>query len=127
MQDFDLRKWRIKRGDILSIMSYPMHHDRNVYNTGSDEDPQPLKKFWANRFLVQKALGREAKPENDNKSAITKVSDTSNVSQEFSMKGLDGSWLPYGGGANICPGRQFAKQEILLNAALLLGNFVLSY
>ena len=39
------------------------------------------------------------------------------------MKGLEGSWIPYGGGSNICPGRQFAKQEVLRNATLRLGNY----
>ena len=42
---------------------------------------------------------------------------------KFSLEGSEGAWLPYGGGSNECPGQFFAKQEMLLFAALLIGNF----
>lgn len=34
-----------------------------------------------------------------------------------------GSFFPFGGGASICPGRHFAKQEILIALGVLLGRF----
>ena len=41
----------------------------------------------------------------------------------FSTDGLGGSFIPYGGGQNMCPGRMFAKQEILFTLAKLLLVF----
>ena len=34
-----------------------------------------------------------------------------------------GSYFPYGGGTAVCPGRYYAKQEILAAVALLLASF----
>jgi hypothetical protein len=48
----------------------------------------PVDTFWPGRFLKF--------PSNDRKA-------------EFSMAGKESSWLPFGSGANLCPGRQFAK------------------
>lgn len=123
VQDLNLRRWRIKRGEIISIMSYPMHQDRRAYNTGSDEHPRPLDDFWADRFLVPRLVPNETEPVLREESMSAGSEKSYDALHEFSSQGLDGSWIPYGGGSNICPGRQFAKQEMLLTAALLLGNF----
>lgn len=34
-----------------------------------------------------------------------------------------GTFFPYGGGASGCPGRYFAKQEILMALAMMVGRF----
>ena len=41
----------------------------------------------------------------------------------FSLDGLAGAWIPYGAGMNMCPGRHFAKQEVMLTLALIVSNF----
>lgn len=45
------------------------------------------------------------------------------TSVKFTMSGLYGSWIPYGGGSRACPGRHFAKREILNTCAMLLAAF----
>ncbi|KAL8894386.1 MAG: hypothetical protein Q9192_004361, partial [Flavoplaca navasiana] len=123
VEDFKIRNWRISPGEIIAIMCYPLHHDRKVYDTGTPDDPRPLDDFWADRFLVPKVA-------TDQTGASATLLPATSASQppidsphKFSLKGLEGSWVPYGGGSYICPGRQFAKQEVLLNTALLLGNY----
>lgn len=106
--DLSVGGWSIRRGEIIAIMSHPMHHDETKFNTGSPHDPHPLSEFWAERFLVPQSFDISSKDQEANK---------------FSLKGTEGAWLPYGGGSNECPGRFFAKQEMLLTAALLIGNF----
>lgn len=123
LQDLNIRKWQIGRGEIISIMSYPMHQDKRVYSTGSDEHPRPLNEFWADRFLVPRADRKKTEPMSQGPSISATPGKPSDPPYDFSLQGLEGSWIPYGGGSNICPGRQFAKQEMLLKAALLLGNF----
>jgi cytochrome P450 len=99
-------KWIVNPGKIIATMSYPMHHDETRYNTGSPPGSRPLHSFWAERFLIPDSEA-EAQP----------------TGMKFSTSGLEGTWIPFGGGAYTCPGRYFAKQEMLLTAALLLGNF----
>ncbi|KAF2662320.1 cytochrome P450 [Lophiostoma macrostomum CBS 122681] len=91
-------EWSMDGTDILGTMSYPMHHDPAVYKTDDHGIARPLTEFWAERFMGP-------------------------CGNSFTLAGLEGSWIPYGGGSNMCPGRYFAKQEILITAALLIGNF----
>jgi Cytochrome P450 len=42
---------------------------------------------------------------------------------QFSLEGLAASWIPYGGGVRLCPGRHFAKQEMLVSAAVWLTAY----
>jgi cytochrome P450 len=97
-------------------MNYALQRNEKVYNTGSSQDKHPLSEFWADRFLVPS-------PQDKAKPPPTGAGMKGVSSREFSLRGLEGSWLPYGGGANMCPGRQYAKQEMILTAALLLGNY----
>ncbi|KAL4971840.1 cytochrome P450 [Aspergillus desertorum] len=60
----------------------------------------PASQFWA---------GRNLKHENGK--------------AEFTMAGRTTSFFPFGGGPSICPGRVFAKQEILMTIAALVTRF----
>ena len=111
--NLNIGEWSIPPGDVIATMSYPMHQDEGRYNTGSSHEPHPLSDFWGDRFLVPDPTG--AVPSGQTKKDGPKPT--------FSLTDLDGSWFPFGGGSNICPGRYFAKQEMLLTAALLIGNF----
>lgn len=106
--DIPIGDWTIRQGEVVAIMSHPMHHDERKFNTGTPHDPHPLSEFWAERFLVPHTPDKWSEEQD---------------CVRFSLKGSEGAWLPYGGGSNECPGRFFAKQEMLLTAALLIGNF----
>ena len=111
-EDLSLREWLLPRGSVVAAMSYLAHRDEQAYPTGSDADPHPLDDFWAERFLHVKT--KSAEGINDQAQPTT---------PQFSLNGLAGAWIPYGGGSNMCPGRHFAKQEILLTAAVLASEF----
>lgn len=57
------------------------------------------------------------------KSPTPPHSDSVSPQPIFTTEGLHGIFLPYGGGQNMCPGRHFAKQEILLTVAALMSSF----
>jgi cytochrome P450 len=42
---------------------------------------------------------------------------------EFALGNRSGYWFPYGGGITMCPGRHFAKLEIMGTLALLVTRF----
>jgi cytochrome P450 len=64
-------------------------------------DARPVDSFWPGRFL--------------------KYSDTS-ASPQFSLP-AEGSWLPFGNGANLCPGMHFAKIHCILTLAMMVESF----
>lgn len=141
-KDITLNDWLIPRGKAVGVATYDAHHAEKVWNTGSEDNPHPLNEFWAERFLVY--------PEDSSSgplksSYIPKLKQThpqprppsplslpaagnatvaaSDKAPYFSIDGLSGIWIPYGGGQNICPGRHFAKQEVLLTLASLFSCF----
>ncbi|CAL8582324.1 hypothetical protein XPA_007991 [Xanthoria parietina] len=128
--NFSFRGWHIKRSEILSISTRTEAMNQDVWSTGSDEDPHPLDTMWADRFIVD--------PKNPNSGPLrlskhrrgkaTVPGGEANghaVARKpyFSMDGLSASWIPYGGGTSLCPGRHFAKQEIITTAAILLTAY----
>lgn len=41
----------------------------------------------------------------------------------FTLDGLNGAYIPFGGGIKMCPGRHYAKQEIYLLVTMMLWAF----
>ena len=50
-QDFVLDRWRMKKNRIVFIPSRVLHHNPNLWNTGTIQDPHPVEDFWEDRFL----------------------------------------------------------------------------
>ncbi|KAF2668284.1 cytochrome P450 [Microthyrium microscopicum] len=90
------KKMLFRAGSVIMAPSYLGHHDERAWM-----DP-PCEQFYAERFLVDN-------PE-------------TGLSQ-FSMNGTPGKLFPFGGGKTICPGRIFAKQEVLASVAMVLLTF----
>ena len=49
--------------------------------------------------------------------------DTVTGKESFTTGGTNGKLFPFGGGRTICPGRVFAKQEVMASVALILLTF----
>ena len=114
-KDVAINRWLVPRGSIVAAMSYITHRDSNVFRTGSPDDVHPLDTFWPARFLDYGRPDSEGTGSGQD-SAVPRY-------PRFSLDGLAGAFIPYGGGTNTCPGRHFAKQEILATAAMLIWNF----
>ena len=147
-EDMLLGKWRIPEGKLIAVDSRVAHMNHEVWNTGSkvsapkhsdeDEDREgshPLSRFWAERFLEypsEPTSGplslrfRATKPRLSASSTFqlppSHLMRSSPNSPNFTMEGLSGAWLPFGGGSRQCPGKNFAKMEIILSIAEILGN-----
>jgi cytochrome P450 len=147
-----LQNWSFQKGDVLTYASSLSALDKTVWNTGGEGDPHPLGEFWADRFLVYPGdgnsgpllrRGKKVRGVHCLKGAQKPSSGTStpaaNGAQElrvpedkspdshqqpqFSLGGLSASWIPYGGGLRLCPGRHFAKQEMLVSTAVWLSAY----
>lgn len=72
-----------------------------------EEAGHPPTEFWPFRFLT-----------------IAQDEITGEKKQQFEMKGERGSyWFPFSGGFTMCPGRGFAKQEMILTVAMMVMMF----
>ena len=107
--------------------------DENVWNTGSGKDRHSLAEFWADRFLIYPGNGASGplkpsfrqqpapRPEQaDEKQEATSRQEEQGV---FTTEGLAGAWIPFGGGHRMCPGRHFAKVEIIVTFAMICTMF----
>lgn len=132
---FTFCDFKIPKDELVAVDSRVAAMDSNAWNTGTltaDADtPHPLNRFWAERFLVfpddptsgplrvdPAAKAQMPVPE----SSAAPHSHNGKASPRFSMDGLAGAWVPYGGGNRQCPGRNFAKQEIIMGFAIVLST-----
>lgn len=107
--DMNIRDWIIPRQKVVVTSTTVAHMDREVWDTGLQNE-HPVDQFWIGRFLNYPREGDGGNLKGPNP-------------PEFSTKGLEGAWIPYGGGPRQCPGRHFAKRQILLTTALMVSLF----
>jgi len=91
----------LEKGSILQVSTEIVHYDEDIWGAPG----HPAGKFWAERHIkhVETPDGRTAR--------------------QFSLLGRAYDYLPFGGGVTICPGRFFAKQEVMLTVAILVSRF----
>ena len=138
--DVRVNDWLLPKNKIILVSSDPAHFDPEIWN--STDGQHPPAAFWPERFLVRKDAHNAAVPRKttllhnaednpaphgrqlgiESPSPPNSDSDTKTPCK-FTLNNRNGSWIPYGGGSRACPGRHFAKQEILVTVAMLLADF----
>ncbi|KAI0443655.1 cytochrome P450 [Xylaria telfairii] len=108
--DLKIQDWVIPRRKVIVTPTTVAHMDSEVWSTGLNNE-HPADQFWVGRFL---------KHPTGNTHEASKSHDAPVM---FSTKEVEGSWIPYGGGPRQCPGRHFAKRQILLTTALMVSLF----
>lgn len=116
--DFRLGQWVFRRGRFITLSTQVAAHDPEAWGPERTQGgKQPLDRFWAERFLVPAKSGRSQDQDQD------QDQKGSSDAREFSLDGLSGAWIPYGGGSFMCPGRHFAKQEIMGSVAVFRAYY----
>ncbi|KAF2014338.1 cytochrome P450 [Aaosphaeria arxii CBS 175.79] len=101
-QDFVLGDHLLPKGSYALTVPWVENHNKERWESRPGATGHPVEEFWPERFLVPKKDGEGA---------------------EFSLKGLEGSFFPFGMGHHICPGRHFATRAILNLVATLVTAF----
>ncbi|KAK0648898.1 cytochrome P450 [Cercophora newfieldiana] len=127
----ELGPWKFERGSTLIANNWFGSRALGFWNTGRDLDSgkpeHPVDSFWAERWLEypdDPASGPLRKPDASLYRAATKprtIEDDANA--KVVTTGTAGYFFPYGGGTKICPGRFFAKQEMMSAVAVFLREF----
>lgn len=90
----------IPRDEIILMHTDALHYNEEAWTQAGRPPKTPLDQFDVERFLVDTDNGRE-----------------------FSLEGLAGVWIPFGGGDRMCPGRHLVQMEILVTLAYLISNY----
>lgn len=97
--DTILDGYLLKKDDLIMAPSSMSQHDSTFW----EEEQGPSANTWyAERFLKHNPTTEK---------------------DEFSSSWTSGKFFPFGGGGYVCPGRVFAKQEILLALAAFFLQF----
>lgn len=122
--DFHIGGWHFKKGEQIIVSTYDTARDQSVWNQGTFDDPHSVNDFWPERFIrypgdpnsgpVLPAVAQQQ---------VRKTQGSTISEPMFSLDGTTGSWIPYGGGTRMCPGRHFAKKEMIVTMAMFLMAF----
>ena len=108
--EFRLGHYTIPRDAVMLVSGWHAQMDKEEWETGSNH---PVEEFWPERFLEGGEAGSNAGQDNA----------TSVKQSKFSIEKYAASWLPYGGGQRMCPGRHFNKQEMICGLVAMLSIF----
>ncbi len=111
--DFDLSGHKIEKNQHLIIFTWPTVQENDSWIQAGRPPPQPVDEFWAERYLIL-----EKQPSDNNNVKASKSTDV-----KFSLHGLSGRWMPYGGGQHLCPGRHWAKSQIIGTFAFFFSQY----
>jgi cytochrome P450 len=122
--DFSIGGWSFPKNEPIMVSSFDTARNTTVWNQGTPEDPHLLDEFWPERFILdpKNASSGPVLPQNTHREQQQEIEDELQR-PKFSLDGTDGSWVPYGGGSRMCPGRHFAKKELIVTMSIFLTVF----
>lgn len=111
----DLNGFQIPKDHLCLVSTYIAHSQGKEWNTAGGK--HPLDQFWPYRFLKRETS------ETDASAGQTNEPDFDDPSWKFSVKGLEGCWIPFGGGPRACPGRHLTKHHMITTMAAMAMLF----
>lgn len=125
-EDIRINEWVFPKGSTLLVTTEVAHQDENFWNTKDGE--YPLSRFWSDRFLRYPndptSGPRRVHSANLGKVGSNKSSRSSHLNEPtFVSAGLSDGYIPFGIGERTCPGRFFARREMVAFCAKVVNEF----
>lgn len=128
---FNIGGWSFPKNEPIMVSSFDTARNSLIWNQGTPDDPHLVDEFWPERFILDPSnvSSGPVLPQNSHDERLRMQShqqqelEDKQQSPKFSLDGTDGSWVPYGGGSRMCPGRHFAKKELIVTMAIFLTVF----
>ncbi|OCL10073.1 cytochrome P450 [Glonium stellatum] len=125
--DFNLAGYTVPKHKPIVIFSRTAALNEEAWTLAGRPPSRPLEEFYADRFLAYPDATNDKGRASSNPAELSSETETTEnlepAEPQFSLDGLAGCWLPYGGGQRMCPGRHFAKNEIIGTFALLFSRY----
>jgi len=129
VQPLEIEGYRLPPGTVLQAPTEISHYAEVVWGV----EGHPASEFWAARHVRYV----DEKGEDGQVKRVPKFEMTGRATDWFPFGAFyssydtteqvgDANWR-IGGGLPICPGRHFAKQEIMLTVAMLVSRFEIQY
>ncbi|MCJ1387791.1 hypothetical protein MMC18_000634 [Xylographa bjoerkii] len=120
-EEIRINEWRFPKKSLVLVPTGPAHRDPNFWNTRDGQFP--LDTFWADRFLAYPNDPRSG-PIRKSEAAVAKASrkQTQDNTPKYISAGMNDSFMPYGVGERTCPGRFFARREIVAFCAKVVNE-----
>ncbi|KAI9876911.1 MAG: hypothetical protein M1830_005312 [Pleopsidium flavum] len=125
-EDIRINEWRFPKTSLVIVPAGAAHRDQSFWNTKDGE--HPLDRFWADRFLAYPNDPRSGPRRNTAADSCNPEEETTKTAADptkakFVSLGLANSFMPYGIGERTCPGRGFARREIVAFCAIMVDQF----
>ena len=125
-EEIVINEWRFPEKTLVLVPTGPAHMDSDFWSTQNGE--HPLNKFWADRFLAY-PNDPQSGPRKKTATAVGKATQAQCQNLEdrgkprFISAGMADNYMPYGVGERTCPGRFFARREIVAFCANIVNDF----
>lgn len=103
--DVSLSRWWMPKGTVGLVGSGITHKDERFWNT--KDGVHPVSSFWADRFITDPA-DPSSGPTRD---SALRHNHNKDGKPSFSLRGLEASWMPYGGECDTFPSRRALTQN----------------
>ncbi|KAI1298852.1 cytochrome P450 [Xylaria venustula] len=119
-------KWHLPKARIGLINCHVSQMNADFWNTNNGN--HPVDSFWAERFLTDPSNPLSGPVSPNHRRAESQAAQSISEAKlnprkkSFTLDGIEGTWVPYGGGQLMCPGRFLAKHAIILTCAILLRD-----
>lgn len=131
--NLNIGEFHLKQGVTMLSTSWVGGRDPDFWNTGASledgSEEHPVDAFWAERFLQYNEdpssgpIRSEGSRNMSRMDASRKKTPEDDRNAKLVTDGMQAYWYPYGGGTKMCPGRFFAKQELMAGVAVFLRAY----
>jgi len=120
-EDIRINQWIFPKKTLVIVPTMEAHMDETYWSTRGGK--YPLNRFWADRFLAYPDDPLSGPSRIPDPAREKNASRYNRSGPRFVNVGSSDAFIPYGIGERTCPGRLFARREMVATCAMLVQGF----